>query len=33
MLPFAESFNIDFTNKPQVTGNFSDFFEEAYTDQ
>lgn len=32
MLPSANSFYIDFTNKPMVTDNLSDFFEEAYTD-
>lgn len=32
MLPSANSFYIDFTNKPTVTDNLSNFFEEAYTD-
>ena len=31
MLASASSFDADFTNKPKVTGNLSDFFEEAYT--
>ena len=32
MYPSAKSFYVDFTNKPKVTGNCPDFFEEAYTD-
>lgn len=32
MLLSAKSFYVDFTNKPKVTGNLPDFFEEAYTD-
>lgn len=31
MLASANSFKADFTNKPKVTGDLSDFFEEVYT--
>lgn len=32
MLPSANSFYVEFTNKPKVTDNLSYSFEEAYTD-